>query len=126
MEMTFPALVKGILYDTQARREAWEIVKPWSSVARQALFLTISRRGPDARIHGSSARERIVQLVRTSREGLKRQNQRNADGQDESVYLEPLEARLQEGWDCAAKEVLSLWKGPWKGNITRLIDHTRF
>ncbi len=126
MEMTFPALVKGILYDDQARREAWEIVKPWSSVARQALYLTISRKGLGARIHGSSARERVVELVRTSREGLKRQNRRNAAGQDESVYLEPLETRLQEGWDCPAKEILALWKGPWKGSIARLIDHTRF
>jgi len=126
MEMTFPALVKGILYDAQAREEACEIVRPWSKVARQTLYLTISRKGPEARIDGGSARERIVELVRTSRDGLKRQNQRNADGRDESVYLEPLEERLQEGWHCPAKEILDLWKGPWKGDVTRLIEHCRF
>lgn len=126
MEMTFPALVKGILYDEQARREACEIVKPWSTVERQALYLTISRKGPDARIHGSSARERIVALVRTSLEGLKRQNQRNEDGRDESVYLEPLLERLEEGRDCPAKEILALWKGPWKGNVSRLVEYCRF
>ena len=93
---------------------------------RQALYLTISRRGPEARIHGSSARERIVELVRTAREGLKRQSQRNSDGQDESVYLEPLEARLEDGWICPAKEILAHWNGPWKGNVTRLIAHCRF
>jgi glutamate--cysteine ligase len=126
MEMTFPALVKGILYDSQARREACEIVRPWSTVERQALYLTISRRGPDARIRGSAARERIVALVRTSREGLKRQNQRNADGRDESIYLEPLLERLEEGWHCPAKEILSRWKGPWKGKVSRLIEFCRF
>jgi glutamate--cysteine ligase len=126
MEMTFPALVKGILYDAQAREEAWEIVQPWSEVERQALYLTISRKGPDARIHGSSARDRILELVRTSRDGLERQNQRNADGQDESVFLEPLAGRLEEGWHCPAKEILELWKGPWKGDVRKLIDHTRF
>ncbi len=126
LEMTFPALVKGILYDAQAREEAWEIVRPWSKVEREALYLTISRRGPAARIQGGSARERIVELVRTSRDGLKRQNERNDYGQDESVYLEPLEARLQEGRDCPAKEILGLWKGPWKGQVSRLIEHSRF
>ncbi|MGW8321934.1 MAG: glutamate--cysteine ligase [Thermodesulfobacteriota bacterium] len=126
MEMTFPALVKGILYDPQAREEAWDIVQPWSEVARRALYLTISRKGPEARIDGSTARERIVELVRTSRDGLKRQNQRNAEGQDESVYLEPLEERLREGWHCPAKEILALWKGPWKRDVTRLIEHCRF
>jgi glutamate--cysteine ligase len=126
MEMTFPALVKGILYDSQARREACEIVQPWSRVERQALYLTISRRGPEARIHGSSAKERIVELVRTARDGLKRQNQQNSDGQDESVYLEPLEARLEGGWICPAKEILAQWNGPWKGSVTRLVAHTRF
>ncbi len=126
LEMAFPALVKGILYDSEARGEAWELVKPWSSVARKALFLTISRRGPEARIHGSSARERIVELVRTSRAGLKRQNQRSAEGRDESLYLDPLEERLEEGWSCPAREVLSLWRGPWKGRVSHLIEHTRF
>jgi hypothetical protein len=42
------------------------------------------------------------------------------------VYLEPLEERLQEGWNCPAREILALWKGPWKGNVTRLIEYTRF
>jgi glutamate--cysteine ligase len=126
LEMTFPALVKGILYDRQAQREAWEIVRPWSRVERQALYLTISRKGPEARIHGSSARQRIVALLRASREGLKRQNQRNSEGRDESVYLEPLEARLEQGWNCPAREILALWNGPWKGSVTRLIAHSRF
>lgn len=126
LEMAFPALVKGILYDKKARQEAWEIVKPWSRVARWALYLTISRRGPEARIHGGSARERILELLRTSRDGLKRQNQRNAAGRDESIYLEPLEARLQEGWICPAREVLRLWRGPWRGDVARLITHCRF
>ena len=125
MEMTFPALVKGILYDAQAREEACEIVRPWSKVARQALYLTISRKGPEARIAGGSARERIVELVRTSRDGLKRQNQRNADGRDESVYLEPLEERFR-GLALPRQEILALWRGPWKGDVTRLIEHTRF
>jgi len=42
------------------------------------------------------------------------------------VYLEPLEERLQKGWHCPAKEILALWKDPWKGDVTKLIDHTRF
>jgi len=57
---------------------------------------------------------------------LKRQNQRNSEGRDESVYLEPLEARLEEGWNCPAEEILALWNGPWKGSVTRLIAHSRF
>jgi glutamate--cysteine ligase len=126
LEMAFPALVKGLLYDEQARKEAWEIVKPWSSVARQGLYLTISRRGPEARIHGASARQRIVELVRAARDGLRRLDQRNADGRDESVYLEPLASRLREGWVCPAREILALWKGPWRGEVRRLIEYTRF
>jgi len=103
--LTFPALVKGLLYDREARREAWELVKSWGTIQRQALYLTISR---------------------ISREGLRRQGRRNERGEDETVFLEPLEARLARGWVCPAREILTLWQGEWAGDVRRLVAHTRF
>lgn len=126
MVMVFPALMKGILYDRQARQEAWEIVRPWSTLLRQVLFLKISREGPRARIQGVPIRDRIVEIVRVCREGLQRQAQKNEDGRDESLYLEPLEERMERGWECPAREVLDLWRGPWRHRVDKLIAFARF
>ena len=124
--MAFPAILKGILYDRGARETAWELLGNWSNFQRQALFLKISREGPGTRVQGIPLKERILDILRLSREGLKRQATKNEKGEDETVFLEPLEARLQEGWECPASEVLPLWKGPWKQNVRKLIEFCRF
>ncbi len=126
LEMVFPALVKGLLYDREARRDAWEIVRPWSGLQRRTLCVTISREGPEARIDGVSVREHVEELVRLSRRGLERQREGNPGGEDETVFLEPLEERFRRGWSCPAREILDLWNGPWGGEIGRLIEHCRF
>ncbi len=124
--MTFPALLKGILYDRAARQEAWEVVRSWGTIQRQALYLTISRKGPAATVQGSPLLDRIREVIRISREGLVRQGACNDRGEDETVYLDPLLTRLEQGWDCPAREVLSLWRGEWNGDVRRLIEYSRF
>jgi glutamate--cysteine ligase len=124
--MTFPALLKGILYDRQARQEAWAVVQSWGTIQRQALYLSISRKGPSASVQASPLLDRIREIVRISREGLKRQGICNARGEDETVYLAPLVARLEQGWECPAREILDLWRAEWNGDVRRLIEHCRF
>ncbi len=124
--MTFPALVKGILYDPEARRRTWELVGAWGTIERQALYVTISRKGPQATVRGVRLLDRLREIVRISREGLARQGACDARGQDETVYLEPLLERLELGWDCPAREVLSLWNGAWNGDVRRLVEYSRF
>jgi len=124
--MAFPALVKGILYDRRARGEAWETVRAWGTIQRQALYLSISRKGPAATVGGRPLLERIREVVRIAREGLARQAVPNGRGQDETVFLDPLIDRLEQGWDCPARQVLALWNGEWRGDVRRLIAHSRF
>ena len=126
LTLTFPALLKGILYDRQARKEACNVVRSWRRIERQALNVSISRKGPAATIQGQPLMERIREIVRISREGLVRCKEVNARGQDESVFLDPLQERLEEGWDCPSREVLALWHGDWRGNLGRLLGHCRF
>jgi len=124
--MTFPALLKGILYDKQSRAAAWDLLGHWSNFQRQVLYLKISRDGPSTLVQGVPIRERILDILQLSREGLKRQAKQNDNGEDETVFLEPLEVRLKEGWDCPAKEILPLWSGPWKQNVKKLVEFSRF
>lgn len=124
--MTFPALLKGILYDKQSRTAAWDLLGNWSNFQRQVLYLKISREGPSTLVQGVPIRERILDILRLSREGLQRQAKLNEQGEDETIFLDPLEMRLKEGWECPAKEILSLWNGPWKQNVRKLVEFCRF
>ena len=124
--MSFPALLKGILYDREARQAVWQLLGSWSSLQRLALYVKISREGTATRVHGIPIRDHILEVVRWSREGLKRQAGQNPRGEDETVFLDPLEARLVEGRGCPAQEIRSLWQGSWGKDLRQLIEFSRF
>jgi glutamate--cysteine ligase len=65
------------------------------------------------------------ELVALSRAGLRRQPVRDASGADESVLLAPLEAILERGTSLA-RHWVELWNGPWRQDISRLIEHARY
>ena len=99
------ALVKGAFYDNDCLQAAWDLVKGWSWDERMQVYLD-SHRDALARAFGVirfsiSLRE----LVEIAWEGLRRQNQVNDLGEDETIYLKPLKDLLSQGKcpaDCAA------------------------
>ncbi|MEW6443007.1 MAG: glutamate-cysteine ligase family protein [bacterium] len=126
LAMAFPALAKGIFYDDEARRAAWEMVQPWSAAERQRLYRDVTVHGPRAEIRGSRLQRHIRDLVSIAAQGLRRQARLDAAGRDESVYLAPLEDLLDRGWECPARQLLDDWAGPWKGDVRKLIESSRF
>jgi glutamate--cysteine ligase len=60
------------------------------------------------------------ELVAISIEGLHRQRALNAEGQDESIYLERLEYQVARG-RCPADVIIEKWNGEWGQDIGRLI-----
>ena len=53
--------------------------------------------------------------------GLRRRAERNADGQDESHFLDVLQEIVDSG-KSAADRKLELFHGPWQGNIDRVFS----
>jgi glutamate--cysteine ligase len=92
------ALWKGILYDRDSRAWAWDAVKRWSLEERRALMSTAGREGlhgrtPDGRTLGELAGT----LVEAARMGLCRQHCCGERGEDERIWLAPIEARVASG-----------------------------
>jgi glutamate--cysteine ligase len=92
------ALWKGLLYDREARAWAWDAVKRYTVEERRELVVAAGRRGlagraPDGR--------RIAELARTvvdaAAGGLCRQHCCGQKGEDERVFLAPLEERAASG-----------------------------
>lgn len=126
LALAFPALVKGIFYDPEASREVWNVVGGWDVKELTELLREVSVRGPAAVMRGVPLTKPIREIVRISAQGLRRQAKLDAWGQDESVFLEPLQEKMDAGWQCPAREVLDAWRGPWRQDVQKLIEFGRF
>lgn len=101
LALAVPALCTGIVYDETALAAAEELMRPFDleevERSRPALF----RDGLAASIGDRSARDLAEKLLDIARGGLSRRARKNAQGADESIYLDPL-ARLIETGNCPA------------------------
>jgi glutamate--cysteine ligase len=80
----------------------------------------VHRQALQARIRRIELAELARELVAIAVEGLHRQAVRNADGADESIYLERLEHLVKRG-RCPADAIIEKWIGEWDRDISRLI-----
>lgn len=105
----------GLLYDQSALDAAWDLVKDWTAEQRQTLRDDVPRHGFKASIGGRSALELAGECLAFARSGLARRARLSA-GQDETVYLEPLEDIVSRGY-TPAEELLQRYFGPWGGSV---------
>ena len=62
-------------------------------------------------------------LLEISYFGLKEQKQLNDEGEDESIYLEPIIELVTKDEMCPAKVIIKNWEGLWHRNINKLIEY---
>jgi glutamate--cysteine ligase len=118
-----PALIKGLLYDADCLEATWDLVKGWSWDERMEVYLDSHRYALGARIRRYSLLELAKELFQIAWEGLRRQGALNRHGEDETIYLKPLEALLLQG-KCPADLLEEHWKGEMEGDIRKLIDYS--
>jgi glutamate--cysteine ligase len=116
-----PAFWVGLLYDQQSLDAAWDLVKPWSAEARQRWREDVPRLGLKATIDGRATLDLAKECLELARAGLKRRNRRDAEGSDETRYLEPIEAFVERGI-TPAEELLEQYTGPWHGSVEPLFE----
>ena len=122
MSRALLAFWKGILYDRDARAWAWDAVRRWSLADRRALASAAGREGlraatPDGRRLGDLAGE----LVDAAKLGLCRQHCCGERGEDERIWLAPLEARVASG-RAPADDALDAFR---RGGDRALAEHLR-
>lgn len=120
-----PALIKGILYDSDCLQAAWDLVKGWSWDERMELYYNSHRYALAARIRRYSLLEPAKELMQIAWEGLKRQGALNKNGEDETIYLKSLKDLLFEG-KCPADLLLEKWGGELDHDIKKLIDYSAY
>jgi glutamate--cysteine ligase len=96
MTQALVAFWKGILYDREARAWAWDAVRRLSLDDRRALVVAAGREGLRGRApDGRSIAELARTLLDASASGLCRQHCCGQRGEDERVWLAPLEERAR-------------------------------
>ncbi len=110
------ALTSGLFYDSGALSAVSGLVEDWTSEDLQALRDAVPRLGLAATIRGRPLRDVAVDMVAMARGGLARRAKRNGKGEDETVWLQPLEAIAASGRPPA-----DLWierfEGPWRQSV---------
>ena len=110
-----PAFFSGLLYEPSSLDAAWDIVKTWSTEARENLRAGVPRLGLAATICGRRLREVAAEVLNIARTGLAKRNRRDARGLDETMFLDPLDAVLAEGSE--AERLIRKFKTQWAGRI---------
>ncbi len=110
------ALFAGLFYDSGALDEARELTKDWSADARQALRDDVPALALDATIGGRSLRDIGRDVLSLAERGLRGRARLDAQGRDESVFLAPLEAILEDG-RTLAQQRLDAYHGGWGRSI---------
>lgn len=123
--LAVPALVKGVLYEQDCLLAAWDLIKGWSWEERVAAYHDAQRKALHARVRRYTLADLARELLDISTQGLERQRCLNAQGEDESIYLERLRELVQRGL-CPAEHIVELWHGFWNGDIRRLVEGTKY
>jgi glutamate--cysteine ligase len=120
-----PAFWVGLLYDDAAMTAAEALTRDWSYQDVLALRDAVPAGGLAAEIAGRPLMDVARDIVAISRQGLKARNRLNGEGQDESVFLQPLDEILAKK-KVLAEEMLSLYQGRWNGSVEPVFDEYQY
>jgi glutamate--cysteine ligase len=123
--LAFPALIKGLFYDSDCLQAAWDLVKTWSWDERMQAYLDSHRDALATRIRRYALLDLAKELLQIAWEGLRRQKAVNSQGDDETIYLEPLKALLSQG-KCPADLLVEKWEGELQQDIKKLIAYSAY
>jgi glutamate--cysteine ligase len=107
-----PALWTGVLYDQMSLDAAYDLIKHWTAEERQALREAVPKTALKTPFRGATVLQVARQMLAIAQAGLKRRAFTNARGEDESVFLAPVEEILREGV-TPAEEMLARFATDW-------------
>ncbi|GAK70160.1 putative glutamate--cysteine ligase [Agrobacterium rubi TR3 = NBRC 13261] len=120
-----PAYWVGLLYDNSALTAADELTKDWTVEDVIAMRDTVPVQGLKATVAGRSLLDVARETVSISRDGLRNRKRLNEDGQDESVFLNPLDEVLAKK-ATMAEDLLAAYNGRWNQSVLPVFDEYQY
>ena len=120
-----PAFWVGLLYDDAALDAAWDLVKDWTTEERQALRDAVPAQGLQTHFRDTTVQELAKQALAIARHGLNARARLNMHGENETVFLQDLDAIAASGRSNADR-LIDLYRGAWAGDISRAYEECTF
>ncbi|MEJ0012133.1 MAG: glutamate--cysteine ligase [Bauldia sp.] len=114
-----PALWVGLMYDSLALDAAWQIVQDWTEGERQQMRNAVPLTALDTPFRNRTVRDIANEVVALAKAGLVRRANKDREGNDESIYLAPVEETLASG-KTPADRVLDEYENDWNGDIDKI------
>ena len=121
MMLAQSALWVGLLYDDAALTAAEALLRGAGWQDAVTARAAVPRQGLNAPWRGGTLRDIVADVVTIAKDGLRTRRRRNAAGEDEQVFLEPLRA-IAAGAPTQAEHWLARYNGPWQGDISRIFQ----
>lgn len=111
-----PAFWVGLLYDDEALSQAEAMTRDWTFEEVLDMRNHVPKLGLQTPFRQTTIRELARHALDISRKGLQNRRQLNADGNDESRFLDPLEEVVIIG-KTDADRLLSKYHSVWGGSV---------
>jgi glutamate--cysteine ligase len=123
--VSLSALMAGLYYDPEALRAAEALTRGWTAEERQKLRDDAPLLGLAAEIRGQSLRAIALDMLAIAHGGLKRRARVNDSGEDETIFLRPLQAIAESGRE-PARHWIERYEGPWGRSVEPAFDEAAF
>ena len=120
-----PAFWVGLLYDDTALADAETLTADWTVEDVIAMRDAVPAKGLKAEIKGKPVLDVAREAVAISKAGLKARARLNGEGQDESIFLQPLDEVLAKK-TTMADDMLSLYHGRWNGSVDPVFEEYQY
>lgn len=113
------ALWVGLLYDDAALTAVEALLRGAGWEDAVAARSAVPRQGLNAPWRGGTLKDIVADVVAIAIEGLRARGRRNAAGDDESIYLDPLKA-IAAGAPTQAEHWLARFNGAWNRDVRHI------
>ena len=121
-----PAFWKGLLYDDESLDAAWALVADWSLEERERIHKNVPRLALQTPIPGGrTMRDLAGHILPLAKAGLAKQDFRNQQGCDETIYLKYLFQVVESGI-TPAERLLQAYHQRWNGSVDPLFREEEF
>lgn len=120
-----PAFWVGLLYDDAALDAADMLTKDWTFDEVDALRNAVPAEGLKAKFRGHALYETAREVIAVSKAGLKARGKLNREGQDETIFLSPLDEVMAKK-ATLAEDLLALYHGRWGGSVEPVFEEYQY
>jgi glutamate--cysteine ligase len=121
-----PAIVKGLIYDSENLSKILEMTQGWNYEEHQQLKENAAKYGLQAEFYGKKLLEYAKELLEMAEKALKKNRIVNAYGEDESIYLRSIKEFIFVRGKSPAEWLIQKWEGEWGENFFPVFEWCKY